>query len=138
VSRAERLLTLLELLRVHRYPVPGAALAARLGVSLRTLYRDIAVLQRQGARIAGEPGLGYVLRPGFTLPPLAFTDDELDALLLGARWVADRGDASLAEAGRGQDRRRAPVRPPGRAGRRAAARQPRGAVRRRCLPPGAR
>lgn len=100
MSRTARLLALLELLRVHRYPVPGAALAARLGVSLRTLYRDIAVLQDLGARIAGEPGLGYVLRPGFTLPPLAFTDDELDALALGARWVADRGDAPLAEAAR--------------------------------------
>jgi len=100
VSRAQRLLALLELLRVYRYPVPGAALAARLGVSLRTLYRDIATLQGQGARIEGEPGLGYVLRPGFTLPPLALTEDELDALLLGARWVADRGDAPLADAAR--------------------------------------
>jgi predicted DNA-binding transcriptional regulator YafY len=104
VSRAERLLALLELLRAHRYPVPGAALAARLGVSLRTLYRDVAALQGLGARVAGEPGVGYVLRPGFTLPPLALTDDELDALLLGVRWVAGRGAAGgaapLAEAAR--------------------------------------
>ena len=100
MPRAERLLALLELLRVHRSPVSGATLAARLGVSRRTLYRDVAALQALGARIAGEPGVGYVLRPGFTLPPLAFGDDELDALLLGARWVADRGDAPLAEAAR--------------------------------------
>jgi predicted DNA-binding transcriptional regulator YafY len=104
VARAERLLTLLEHLRAHRYPVSGAALAASLGISRRTLYRDIAALQRQGARIVGEAGVGYVLRPGYTLPPLAFSDDELDALLLGARWVADRstrhGDAPLAEAAR--------------------------------------
>lgn len=100
MSRAQRLLDLLELLRVHRYPVRGAALAARLGVSLRTLYRDIATLQGQGAHIEGEPGLGYVLRPGFTLPPLTFTDDEVEALVLGARWVVDRGDAPLGEAAR--------------------------------------
>lgn len=100
MPRAERLLALLETLRSYRYPVPGATLAARCGVSLRTLYRDIAVLQGLGARIEGEAGVGYVLRPGFTLPPLAFTDDELDALLLGARWVADRGDGALGEAAR--------------------------------------
>lgn len=98
VPRAERLLALLEDLRGRRHPVRGETLATRLGVSLRTLYRDIAALQGLGARIAGAPGIGYVLRPGFTLPPLAFTDDELDALWLGARWVADRGDGALAEA----------------------------------------
>jgi predicted DNA-binding transcriptional regulator YafY len=100
VSRAQRLLDLLQLLRCHRYPVRGAALAAELGVSLRTLYRDIATLQAQGARIEGEPGLGYVLRPGFTLPPLTFTDEEVEALGLGARWVAHRADERLADAAR--------------------------------------
>jgi predicted DNA-binding transcriptional regulator YafY len=69
MSRTERLFTLLQALRHHRFPVSGASLAAELGVSLRTLYRDIATLQAQGADIEGEPGLGYVLRPGFMLPP---------------------------------------------------------------------
>ena len=100
MSRAERLLDLLQRLRRHRFPVSGAALAGELGISLRTLYRDIASLQAQGAWIDGEPGLGYVLRPGFMLPPLMFSEDELHALALGARWVADRGDAALGLAAR--------------------------------------
>ena len=99
MPRAQRLLALLQELRCHRYPVRGAALARTLGVSLRTLYRDVAALQAQGARIDGAPGLGYVLHPGFTLPPLTFTE-EVEALVLGARWVGDRADAHLAEAAR--------------------------------------
>lgn len=100
MSRAERLLELMQTLRRHRQPVPGKALAAALGVSLRTLYRDIASLQAQGADIDGEAGLGYVLRPGFVLPPLMFSAEEIEALVLGSRWVAERGDARLGEAAR--------------------------------------
>ncbi|MCW3479508.1 YafY family transcriptional regulator [Neisseriaceae bacterium JH1-16] len=98
MSRAERLLDLIQLLRQYRYPVSGAVLAEALGVSLRTIYRDIATLQAQGARIDGEPGLGYLLRPGFLLPPLMFSDEELEALVLGSRWVADRADDALGAA----------------------------------------
>ncbi len=98
MSRAERLLELLECLRRHRHPVSGAALAEELGVSLRTMYRDIASLQSQGAQIEGEPGLGYVLRPGFTLPPLMFSEEEIEAISLGTQWVAGRTDSSLGKA----------------------------------------
>jgi len=101
MSRAERLLDLLQRLRGHRFPVSGATLAAGMGISLRTVYRDIAALQAQGARIDGEPGVGYVLRPGFLLPPLMFSDDEIEALVLGSRWVADRADPRLGDAARG-------------------------------------
>lgn len=73
-------------------------LAAELGVSLRTLYRDIATLQAQGAAIDGEAGLGYLLRPGFTLPPLMFSVEEIEALALGAGYVRQRGDPRLAQA----------------------------------------
>jgi predicted DNA-binding transcriptional regulator YafY len=100
MSRTKRLLDLLQVLRRHRYPVTGAALAEELGVSIRTLYRDIATLQAQGARIDGASGLGYVLRPGFVLPPLMFSEEEVEALVLGSRWVADRADARLAIAAR--------------------------------------
>jgi predicted DNA-binding transcriptional regulator YafY len=100
MSRAERLLSLLELLRRHRRPVSGAALAESLGISLRTLYRDIASLQAQGAAIDGAPGFGYVLQPGFMLPPLMFTPDEVEALVLGSRWVAERADPRLGGAAR--------------------------------------
>jgi predicted DNA-binding transcriptional regulator YafY len=100
MSRSERLLALLQLLRRHRQPVSGAAIAVELGISLRSLYRDIATLQAQGARIDGAPGLGYVMKPGFTLPPLMFSADEVEALVLGSRWVVDRGDGRLASAAR--------------------------------------
>ncbi|VVE84302.1 putative transcription repressor NiaR [Pandoraea sputorum] len=88
----------MQLLRRHRYPVPGVALAGSLGVSLRTLYRDIAELQSQGAHIEGAPGLGYVLKPGFMLPPLMFSEEEIEAIVLGSRWVAKRTDGALADA----------------------------------------
>lgn len=100
MSRSARLLDLIQVLRRHRRPVAGHALAAELGVSIRTLYRDIATLQAQGAHIDGEPGLGYVLRPGFMLPPLMFSEDEIEALLLGSQWVSGRADPRLAAAAR--------------------------------------
>ena len=98
MSRTERLLELLQILRRHRAPVAGSTLASDLNVSLRTLYRDIATLQGQGAEIEGEPGLGYVLRPGFMLPPLMFSEEEIEALVLGSRWVHQRADRALADA----------------------------------------
>jgi predicted DNA-binding transcriptional regulator YafY len=112
MSRAERLLALIETLRRHRRPVSGSTLAEDLGISLRTLYRDIASLQAQGARIDGAPGLGYVLRPGFTLPPLMFTREEIEALVLGSRWVVDRGDHRLASSASNAVAKIAAVLPP--------------------------
>jgi predicted DNA-binding transcriptional regulator YafY len=100
MSRSERLLELLQILRRHRNPVAGQTLADELNISLRTLYRDIATLQAQGADIEGEAGLGYILKPGFMLPPLMFTEDELEALVLGSKWVAGRTDNELAFAAR--------------------------------------
>lgn len=100
MSRAERLLSLIQLLRSKRRPVSGASLAGELGISLRTLYRDIASLQAQGAAIDGAPGFGYVLQAGFMLPPLMFTPDEVEALVLGSRWVVDRADPRLGNAAR--------------------------------------
>ncbi|MBA4743065.1 MAG: HTH domain-containing protein, partial [Azoarcus sp.] len=98
MSRSTRLLDLLQLLRQHRTPISGRHLADELGISLRTLYRDIATLQAMGAEIEGEPGLGYVMRPGFTLPPLMFSDDEIEALALGLKWVGRRADDDLGRA----------------------------------------
>jgi len=112
LSRAERLLALIQLLHRHRYPVSGVALAAELKISVRTLYRDIAALQAQGARIDGEPGVGYVLRPGFMLPPLMFSQDELEALVLGSRWVSERADAALKAAAQNAIAKIAAVLPP--------------------------
>ncbi len=100
MSRAARLLDLIQALRGRRLPVAGATLAAELGVSLRTLYRDVETLRARGADIEGEAGVGYVLRSGFLLPPLMFRDEEIEALVLGSRWVAERGDPTLAAAAR--------------------------------------
>lgn len=98
--RTARLLALLQALRRRRGPVCAQALADELGTSLRTLYRDVATLREQGAVIEGEPGVGYVLRPGFFLPPLMLSLAETEALLLGMRWVSTFGDLSLARAAR--------------------------------------
>src|SRR5436190_1720743 len=99
MSRAARLLDLIQALRRRRRPVTAAVLAAELGVSERTVYRDIATLVGQGAPVEGEAGIGYVLKPGFTLPPLMFAEEEIEALVLGLSWVAERGDAALGKAG---------------------------------------
>ncbi|GAA0656459.1 putative DNA-binding transcriptional regulator YafY [Sphingomonas insulae] len=98
MSRTQRLLDLIQLLRQYRRPVAAVTLAATLGVSVRTVYRDIDTLKGQGADIAGEAGVGYVLRPGFLLPPLMFTEDEIEALVLGSRWVAEQADGPLGKA----------------------------------------
>jgi predicted DNA-binding transcriptional regulator YafY len=100
LSRAQRLLDLIQVLRRHRRAVAGTVLAEELGVSLRTLYRDIESLKAQGAHIDGEAGVGYVLRPGFMLPPLMFSEDEIEALVLGSRWVSERADGPLGKAAR--------------------------------------
>jgi predicted DNA-binding transcriptional regulator YafY len=116
MSRAERLLEVLQILRGYRRPVSGVTLASKIGVSLRTLYRDIASLRAQGAAIDGEAGVGYMLRPGFMLPPLMFPAEEIEALVLGSRWVADHGDDRLSAAARSALARISTVLPPERKG----------------------
>ena len=98
MARSTRLLMLLQTLRGRSRPVTASALADELGVSDRTLYRDIADLIAQGAPIYGEAGVGYVLRPGLFLPPLMLTEDETEAIVLGLRYVDQRGDEVLAKA----------------------------------------
>lgn len=98
MSRAQRLLDVIQLLRRHRRPVAACRLAEELGVSLRTIYRDIETLKGQGAHIDGEAGIGYVLRPGFMLPPLMFSEEEIEALVLGGGWVAAQPDEALGKA----------------------------------------
>src|SRR3954453_14844419 len=98
MRRAERFLQLLQILRRHRAPVTGEVIAEELEVSLRTVYRDIASLIGERVPIRGEAGVGYVLDDGFDLPPLMFTVDELEAVMLGLRWVTRRGDGQLSRA----------------------------------------
>ena len=98
MDKTERLFSIMDALRRHRRPVTAAALAEEQGVSVRTLYRDVQTLIGLGAPIDGEAGIGYMLRPGFFLPPLMFTPEELEALVLGGRWVEAQPDAGLAGA----------------------------------------
>jgi predicted DNA-binding transcriptional regulator YafY len=98
MSRTARLFKLMDALRGHRRPVTASRLADDLAVSVRTVYRDIQTLMDLGAPVEGEAGMGYLLRPGFFLPPLMFGEDELEALVLGARWVQGQGDSALAAA----------------------------------------
>ncbi len=99
MRRAERLIRIVQALREA---APGAVTAHEMGhkfeVSERTIYRDIAHLIGSGAPIDGEAGVGYVLRPGFDLPPLTFSFEQLDALALGARLVKATGDKDLASS----------------------------------------
>ena len=78
----------------------ACALADALEVSPRTIYRDMAALMAQGLPIEGEAGIGYVLRPGFDLPPLMFTPDEIEAMVLGAQLIRRTGDTGLERAAR--------------------------------------
>jgi predicted DNA-binding transcriptional regulator YafY len=98
MSRTTRLFKLMDALRGHRRPVTAARLADDLAVSVRTVYRDIQALIDLGAPLEGEAGMGYLLRAGFFLPPLMFGEEELEALVLGARWVQGQGDVTLAQA----------------------------------------
>lgn len=98
MSRSHRLFELMQVLRRHRGTVSGEQLARETDVSLRTIRRDIVTLQGMGAYIDGEAGVGYILRPGSSLPPMSFTEDEIQALVAGAKWVSRQTDPALALA----------------------------------------
>lgn len=99
MRRAERLFRLVGELR-SRGVSRAEDLAAYFEISARTIYRDIAHLQASGLPIEGEAGVGYILRPGFDLPPMTFTFEQLDALAVGLSFVEAAGDPSLSEAAR--------------------------------------
>lgn len=98
MQRAERLLDLIQGLRRRRRPVTAETLASELDVSVRTIYRDIGALIRQGVPVRGEAGIGYVLDAGFDLPPLMLSPDEIEAVLVGMRWLSERADPVLSRA----------------------------------------
>ncbi|WCN10894.1 helix-turn-helix transcriptional regulator [Marinomonas mediterranea] len=95
MTRSQRLLELLDLLRQSRRPVTAKQLAERLGISVRSVYRDILTLQEQGAQIEGEAGVGYVMQDGFWMPPLMFSEQELEAIVLGMRWASKQTDSEM-------------------------------------------
>lgn len=99
-KRSERLLELMQALRRRRAPVSGQVLAGEMGVSLRSVYRDLATLRSMGAAIDGEPGVGFQLRAEHFLPPLMFSDEELEALVLGLRGLIYGPDSEMAATAR--------------------------------------
>src|SRR5206468_4728518 len=98
MRRADRLFDVIQVLRTAKQPVTAAALADELEVTVRTVYRDVATLQARRVPIEGAPGIGYVLRRGFDLPPLMFTIEEIEAIAVGARLVSRTGDPALQDA----------------------------------------
>ena len=98
MRRADRLFQIIQILRRSSRPVIAREIAGELEVSLRTIYRDVADLIAQRVPIQGEAGFGYVLDDAFDMPPLMLTPDEVEAAVLGAQWVAGRGDPTLAKA----------------------------------------
>jgi predicted DNA-binding transcriptional regulator YafY len=100
MRKAARLFEVIQILRQARRPVTAATIAAELEVTVRSVYRDIAALQAMRVPIEGARGLGYVLRPGFDLPPLMFTIEETEAVVLALALLERTGDADMVAAAR--------------------------------------
>lgn len=98
MAKSDRLLQLMQCLRTMPAPVTAQALSLELGVSHRTIYRDVESLRRSGALIDGEAGYGYTLQEDPALPPMMFSRDEMEALVLGLREVVQVADPVLAKA----------------------------------------
>ena len=98
LRRADRLFDIIRILRAASQPVTAAGIADELEVTVRTVYRDVATLQARRIPIEGAAGVGYVLRRGYELPPLMFTEDEAEAIAVGVRLLARTGDPGLQKA----------------------------------------
>ena len=111
MRRTDRLFELIQILRDGRLHT-AQDMAARLEVSTRTLWRDMATLIASGLPVEGERGMGYLLREPITLPPLTLTPDEVQALTLGLQLVTSGADPSLASAATSLRAKIAAVLPP--------------------------
>lgn len=98
MSRSIRMFEIIQLLRNATRPMTAERIGELLEVSKRTAYRDIAALKSMRVPIDGEAGIGYVMRPGFDLPPLAFTSDEVEAIVVGLALLRRTGDIGLQNA----------------------------------------
>ena len=100
MQRTDRLFEIITILRASTKPVTARMLAERLEVTPRTIYRHIATLQSMRIPIEGEAGVGYIMRPGYDLPPLNFDTEEREAILVGLSMLVRTGDAKLQAAAR--------------------------------------
>lgn len=111
MSRSDRMFEVIQLLRRAKAPMTADEMAEALEVAKRTIYRDIAALQAMRVPIEGEAGVGYVMRPGFDLPPLMFTAEEAEAIVVGLALLGRTGDRSLVKAASSASRKIADVMP---------------------------
>ena len=98
MRKAERLFQILTILRGRRTVITAAQLADTLEVSERTIYRDIQAMSLSGIPIESEAGIGYRLKPDFSVPPIMFDLNEIEALLLGVRMVESWSNHNMAGA----------------------------------------
>lgn len=98
MRKASRLFEIIQILRLAKRTVTAADIAERLEVTVRSVYRDIAALQAMRVPIEGERGIGYILRPGFDLPPLMFSIEEMEAIVLSLALLERTGDDELKQA----------------------------------------
>lgn len=98
MRKAARLFEIIQILRLANHPITAAKIAERLEVTPRSVYRDIVVLQGMRVPIEGERGIGYILRPGFDLPPLMFSIEETEAIVLALSLLRRIGDRALTDA----------------------------------------
>lgn len=98
MRKASRLFEIIQILRLAAHPITAQQMAEKLEVTQRSIYRDIAALQAMRVPIEGERGIGYILRPGFHLPPLMFTPEETEAIVLGMALTKRTADPELREA----------------------------------------
>ncbi len=100
MNRSTRLFEIIQLLRSSRRSLTAQEIADTLEVTKRTIYRDIVTLQSMRVPIDGEAGVGYIMRPGFDLPPLMFTAEEVEAIAVGLSLLGRTGDPGLESAAR--------------------------------------
>lgn len=111
MNRSTRLFEIIQLLRSSRRSLTAQEIADSLEVTKRTIYRDIVALQSMRIPIDGEAGVGYIMRPGFDLPPLMFTAEEVEAIAIGLSLLGRTGDPGLENAARSVARKIADVLP---------------------------
>lgn len=112
MRKASRLFAIIQTLRLAPGPVTAAAMGASLGVTQRSIYRDIGALQAMQVPIEGGRGIGYILRPGFTLPPLMFSVEETEAIVLALALLDRTGDDGLKQAAKQVNQKIAAAVPP--------------------------
>lgn len=112
MRKASRLFEIIQILQLARRPVTAAEIAAQLEVTVRSIYRDIVELQAMRVPIEGGRGIGYILRPGFTLPPLMLTVEETEAIVLALALLQRTGDTGLRQAALQVNRKIAAAVPP--------------------------